>query len=192
MVQSPTTDPGSLERQIEYFIMHYADTVARMSIGEFEQYKHVLLNEALVGEESLKERSNRYWEEINREEYRFASRKRIAQAVRNITKEDFEEFYRGFMMAERRRRLIVKLFGTAHSSLGLAEEHATEKNKGNRTLIKDRNLFAKGKEFFSLLSPPRVTLKRGSALQEFGRQDREGERTFFCSIPRHAAALVKA
>jgi insulysin len=152
VIQSPTTDSGTLERQVDNFISHYQERVTLMTDEEFENHKAGLLTRMLEAEQTLKERTDRYWDEINQLHYRFNSHKRLAAAVRRISKPEFEEFYRSSLLAARRKRLTIRCVGTAHKPVKLTGDRDVE-----RTFIEDRRLFAKDREYFSGVPLPLVT-----------------------------------
>ena len=152
VVQSPTTDSGNLEKQVDGFISHYEHTVALMSADEFETHKSGLLTRILESEQTLEERTDRYWDEINQLEYQFNSNKKVAAAVRNITKSEFEDFYRSSLLAAERKRLSIRCLGTVHRAAKLSVDRDV-----GRTVIEDRSLFAKDREYFSSLPLPLVT-----------------------------------
>jgi secreted Zn-dependent insulinase-like peptidase len=143
-VQSPTTNPVSLEKHIENFLFNYAKRIAKMSDAVFEDYKSGLLTRVLNKEENLLERSARYWKEINNEYYAFDSREQLAAAIRDITKQDLNRLYHKLLLDESRRRLVVRSFGNKYRKTlvqkTLAEEHG---------LILNTQEFKKNHETFS-------------------------------------------
>ena len=149
VVQSPTTDSDSLETQVEDFIALYEKTLALMSIEEFETHKAGLLTRILAGEPSLQKRTNRYWAEMNRLQYRFDSHERLATAVRRITKPEFEHFYRWSLLSGGRKRLTIHCVGASHEPIKLLVD-----KDSRRTYIEDRRLFMKGREYFSRVRLP--------------------------------------
>lgn len=146
VVQSPTMDSGNLEEQVDNFISNYEETIVLMSHEEFENHKAGLLTRILEAEQTLQERTDRYWDEINGLEYQFNSHQRLAEAVHDITKPEFEDFYRDSLLAQRKRRLTIRCVGTTHRSLELPANR--------RTFIEDRSLFVRDREYFSSVSLP--------------------------------------
>lgn len=149
VVQSPTTDPGSLETQVENFISHYENALAAMSLEEFESYKTGLLTRILTKAPTLQERTDRYWDAMNRLQYQFNWRKRLAAAIRSITKLEFEKFYRRSLLSGRRKRLAIHCVGTSHRSVKLSVDKDLK-----RTFIEDPRLFIKDREYFSKVLLP--------------------------------------
>jgi insulysin len=142
IVQSPNTDPSTLQTQIDQFIVGYARALAAMSEQEFGKHKEGLLARLLEKEQNLSARSDRYWTEIDRYNYKFNTRERLARAVRRIRKAEFEAFYRDFLTARHRTRLIVRTTGSNHAT----RSHASETPR--LIVIDDPTLFKEGKKYF--------------------------------------------
>lgn len=149
VIQSPRTDSGSLERQVDEFISNYEETVSLMSHDEFEHHKAGLLTRILEAEQTLQKRTDRYWDEINELEYQFNSHHRLAEAVRDITKPEFLDFYRSSLLAPQRRRLTIRCVGTTHRSVRFPGD-----TNVRRTFIEDRSLFIRDREYFSRVPLP--------------------------------------
>jgi insulysin len=144
VVQSPSVDPLTLEQHVQEFITHYKATLEVMTAEQFEHHKENAVYHLLQKEDTLKERSNRYWRAINREDYDFDSRARIAKVLGKITKKEFTEFYHNSLIANNRKRLVVRSVGTGHEiPLPLRNKEV------NREIIVDRNVFAKDRDYFS-------------------------------------------
>lgn len=162
VVQSPTADSSSLDRQVENFIARFDTQITLMSDQEFESYKAGLLNRMLKIEETFEERSSRLWDEINQREYQFDSQIRLAAALHGITKADFEHFYRHSLLKERRRRLSIRCVGTSHRATAPSIDEISK-----RTLIKGRRLFSREHEHVSraplpsLVAPIQAVLTQG-------------------------------
>lgn len=143
VVQSPIADPIELENHIERFISGYYESVARMSETDFEKHKQGLLARILEKEKRLRARSNRYWTELDRENYNFDSREQLAEAVRSITKDEFVEFYKRFLLSENRKRVVARSTGDQHK-MEFAEKERVQKY----IVIRDPDSFKEGKKYF--------------------------------------------
>ncbi|MFQ6023797.1 MAG: insulinase family protein [Acidiferrobacterales bacterium] len=143
VVQSPTTDPIVLEDHIERFLLGHDESVTRMSDGDFEKHKEGLIARILEKEERLRTRTDRYWRELDRENYNFDSREQLAKAVRSTTKHDFIQFYEDLFLRENRKRLIVRSTGDQHKRV-FAEKEQTQKY----IVIRNPDSFKEGKEYF--------------------------------------------
>ncbi len=141
VVESPTADPAALQRNVERFLSGYADTVAQMSSTEFENHKQGLLTLLLQEDKTLRERSDRYWHEIDQQSYAFDSREQLAEAVGSITQARFVEFYRAFLLQATRRRLIVSNNGNAHARSPIEPGP-------KRAVIDDPDVFKQNQAYF--------------------------------------------
>lgn len=110
-VQSPSADPIMLEKSVEEFLRNYAANIISMTDENFESYKQGLLTRILFKEKSLSERSARYWTEVNNGYHDFDSRDQLAQAIKNVTKQDFQQAYYRYLLSDARKRLVVRSFG---------------------------------------------------------------------------------
>jgi secreted Zn-dependent insulinase-like peptidase len=143
IVQSPITDPIELEIHIERFLLDYYESVARMSETDFEKHRQGLLTRILEKEKRLRVRSNRYWTELDRENYNFDSREQLADAVRLITKDEFVKFYKRFLLSENRKRIVARSTGDQHKT-----EFAEKERAQKYIVIRDPDSFKEGKKYF--------------------------------------------
>lgn len=110
-VQSPSADPVVLENSVEEFLKNYAANIVSMTDEVFESYKRGLLTRILFKEKSLSERTARYWTEVNNGYHDFDSRDQLAQAIKNVTKNDFQQAYYRYLLSDARKRVVVRSFG---------------------------------------------------------------------------------
>lgn len=116
LVQSPNTPAGLVEQHIERFVADFAQTVAAMSDAEFERNRQAVLSRVLEADKRLEERSDRYWEEIDLGEYRFDSRRRLADALRALSPQGFKAFYSDSLLGGQSRQLVVRAPGKQHAA----------------------------------------------------------------------------
>ncbi|MCZ6576909.1 MAG: insulinase family protein [Gammaproteobacteria bacterium] len=143
VVQSPTTDPITLENYVKQFISDYAGTLVGMSVETFDRHKQALLARILEKDKRLQTRTNRYWTELDREHYQFDSREQLAAAVRRIDKRAFERFYSSFFLDKESKALIVRAIGSRHKEAVVKHEP-----RQDYTVIPDAPSFKRGKEYF--------------------------------------------
>jgi secreted Zn-dependent insulinase-like peptidase len=110
-VQSPSADPVLLENSVEEFLTNYAANIIAMTDEDFERYKQGLLTRIVFKEKSLSERTARYWTEVNNGYHEFDSRDQLAEAIKNVTKKDFQQAYYHYLLSDARKRLVVRSFG---------------------------------------------------------------------------------
>jgi secreted Zn-dependent insulinase-like peptidase len=145
VVQSPIAGPEQLTDYVEEFVRSFHSTLMGLSADEFERHKLALVNNILEVETKLQERTNRYWNELDREQYRFDQRERMADAVRAITLEDLESFYKGELLSDARKQISVHVTGTRHAGAQPAGESLAY---GGRILVSGPEAFKKGKSLF--------------------------------------------
>ena len=61
--------------------------------------------------EKLRDRSGRYWLEIDRKDYEFDSRERLAAAINEVSLDDFRQFFQTSVLDPGHPRLVVRSFG---------------------------------------------------------------------------------
>lgn len=148
IVQSPVADPIELERDVEQFVSAYAAKLEAMSGEEFATQKKGLVTRILQNEERLSERTDRYWNEIDRERYGFDTRERLAAAVRAIDKPELERAYRELLLGSTQKRLMVRAVGTRHRT------EFAHKERSARELyvqIRDPQAFKQAQAYFPWL-----------------------------------------
>lgn len=140
VVQSPTADPLTLENRIEEFLKQFGDTLATMPREEFDRHKQALMVQILERDQQLSERTARYWQEIDIENYDFDTREELARAVAELNPEEMTALYKSILLNPERRRLVVRSTGSAH------EEAAQQVAK--ETLIDNLRAFKDARDVF--------------------------------------------
>nr|VFK79410.1 MAG: Secreted Zn-dependent peptidases, insulinase-like [Candidatus Kentron sp. SD] len=126
LVQSPDTPPRDLENRIQRFLVNGTNTLANMREAEFARHKTALAARIMTLEESLGVRSDRYWEEIDREIDTFDSRERKADALRAITLPEIREIHQTKIIGKNKRQLIIHAVGHRHKLPSIDEARDTE------------------------------------------------------------------
>ncbi|NIR27937.1 MAG: peptidase M16 [Gammaproteobacteria bacterium] len=152
-VQSPVAGPMELTDRVDAFLARYRGALRRMSQAEFERHKASLIARLLERAPRMRDRSDLYWEEIDRRQYAFDTRGRIADAVRKIGKREFVRLYNRYLLADR-RCVVVRAAGLEHRGI------AATQPVGDEALISDPRAFKRGK--------PRFTARELSAGLESG------------------------
>jgi secreted Zn-dependent insulinase-like peptidase len=169
LVQSPKAGPGRLRADIEDFLAGFRGTVEAMDSAEFETYRNGLLTRVLQNEENLRERSDRYWREIDLGHYDFDSRERLAAAVGAMRRADFRKFYVDTILAPGRKTLIVGNTGANHA----ADRAPAVRDR----IITEPETFGSDRSFYSVTGPvPTLTPPANSS--DLGR----------CGVPGVACA----
>jgi len=137
LVQSPGLSVAQLRSRIETFLHEeFPPLLAAMSKEEFVQYRNGLINDILEKDNSLNERSHRYFKMLALKHYDFDYQQRLAEQVSRIGKEELQAFYRQWIADARGGRLIIEAYGKAHPE----QEPVTEQEQ----LIEDVENFRRG------------------------------------------------
>lgn len=93
MVQSPSADMTTIDEAVTTFFGDFDKTLEDFSEEDLEREKQAVLSQLLAQDRRLSEVSQRYWHEIDREQYTFNSREKLAEAIRKVSIEDIRETY---------------------------------------------------------------------------------------------------
>jgi secreted Zn-dependent insulinase-like peptidase len=144
VVQSPIADPGALLHHVESFLEEYGEKIAELDQATFEQHRTALLNNLLEADSTLDERTQRYWNELDREHYAFDLRENLATAIKEVSLADFKASYENLLRSHESKRLIVRAAGLRHSVAA-----STASDVREETLILHAPSFKQEKGFFS-------------------------------------------
>ena len=111
VVQSPNQTPDVIEAAMNEFLQVYGSSLDTMTDTEFEQHRSSLVSDVMRQEEKLRDRSGRYWLEIDRKGYEFDSRERLAAAINGVSLDDFRQFFQTSVLDPVHPRLVVRSFG---------------------------------------------------------------------------------
>jgi len=92
-------------------------------------------------EERLRDRSDRYWQEIDMDHDKFDSREQLVNALEEIELSEMRSFFRDTFLTAERRRLSVRSIG---------ENHEVQARSGmvSKQFIREPESFGRGMEFF--------------------------------------------
>jgi secreted Zn-dependent insulinase-like peptidase len=111
IVQSPVAGAGMLQDEVRGFLNGYRERIAAMTEAEFAQHKKALTARVMEEERQLGERSDRFWSEIDRGNFEFDTRERLARAIAGTSIEAFRALYDAMLDDERRRQIAVRAQG---------------------------------------------------------------------------------
>ncbi len=111
IVQSPVAGAVTLQSEVRGFLDGYREQLAGMGEAELEQHKNALVARVLEEERQLSERSARFWEEIDRNNFAFDTREQLAEAIRGVSLAEFREFFDTVLTVRERRQLVVRAQG---------------------------------------------------------------------------------
>ena len=93
VIESPTISVAQIIERVEVFIGQFSETLSELSDDEFEAVKKGLIIKIDKKDDTLENRSNRYWAEIDRGNYNFDSRKQLIEAIAGLTRQQIVEAY---------------------------------------------------------------------------------------------------
>jgi secreted Zn-dependent insulinase-like peptidase len=111
VVQSPNQDPDTIENAIIQFLQDFDSVIWEITETEFTRHKSSLIGDVMRQEERLGDRSERYWIEIDRENYNFDYRETLAEAIGEISLEEFRHFFGSSIVDSKVPRIVIKSYG---------------------------------------------------------------------------------
>jgi insulysin len=128
MLQSPVAGADMLQHEVLSFLDGFGERITALTQAELEQHKRALIARVMEEERQLSERSARWWEEIDRENFRFDTREKLRDAISEIGLEEFREFYATMLLDTGRRQLAIRVIGeTTPQRDASVPERATER-----------------------------------------------------------------
>lgn len=107
IIQSPTANSTQLLDETERFMQSFELQLLNMSEKDFDAHKQGLIQRLLEKPKNLREKTNRYWREIDRENFDFDTAEKIADAVKALSKEELYSYYEKHVMGNDARRLLL-------------------------------------------------------------------------------------
>jgi len=105
-VQSPSHTPVEIELLIRAFLEQFQRTLEDMDEGDFEQIKAGLIERLRARDQQLSERSFRFWGEIARRKFDFASRWRLIQQLYDLSQDDMRAYFQRVIETHPRQLLV--------------------------------------------------------------------------------------
>ena len=106
IVQSPVAKGDVLLHETRLFLEEQLATIPTMNDESLARYKSAVISKLLKQDNNLYSRSNRYWQDIDRENYEFDTNKDLANAVADITLDDLNKTLKELVMDKGRSLLI--------------------------------------------------------------------------------------
>ena len=111
VVQSPSAKPALLQQHVDAFIAAQLERIDQLSDDEFKRLQASLMSRLLTKDQTLQDRAERYWVEIDRKNANFDTREQLAKALRELGPEDLRAAYQNWIAGPDRRRLSVHSAG---------------------------------------------------------------------------------
>ncbi len=116
-VQSASHSPAEINRLYDTFRADFDNTLHDMSEQQFESLKAALVTKMISKDKNLTTRSQRYWREIDDEEYQFDSQQQFADAVARLTLKEVQHYYKDNII-NHPTELLVQSLGSGNDSTG--------------------------------------------------------------------------
>ena len=141
VVQSPSTPPQALYAEVDAFVRRSVAVLRDMSPAVFERHRSAVESVLLEPETRLDERTERYWDEIDRGHHEFDRRERLLEAVRALTREDLAEAWSDlFTVRETARGVAV--------AVSAGDPPASAEAFGGAEPVADAETFKRGQRYF--------------------------------------------
>ncbi|MEH6471914.1 MAG: insulinase family protein [Halopseudomonas sp.] len=108
VIQSPSSSPDTLLADIDSFFARGQALIEALDEPTLEAYRQGLISELMKQEQKLNQRSNRYWQEIDKGYVNFDSREQLANAIETVSKQQLLDTFN----ALNSRRLVVRSTGS--------------------------------------------------------------------------------
>lgn len=105
IIQSPVAQPKELELAIDQFLDQFIQSLEKMDQQQIDQYRKSLLINLEQPDNSLTERTNRFWRELD-QKGGFAAKELLAEALNNVSKDTLLN-----ILQQRQRSLIISSAG---------------------------------------------------------------------------------
>ena len=100
IVQSPNADGKTLINETQSFLSGQLPVIKEISATEVERYQSAVVSRLLKNHNTLYDKSNKYWNEIDTQNFAFDTREQIATAVKNISTEDIYAYYKDMINSQ--------------------------------------------------------------------------------------------
>jgi insulysin len=104
IVQSPVADAAAVEREMQAFMQRVEPALDE---EQFARHKLSLISDILRPDKNLNERAEYYWQAIARQEWDFARREQLADAVGALTLQEWKDYYERTFLRERHSLQVV-------------------------------------------------------------------------------------
>ena len=132
IIQSPVAKSDTLLKESLLFLDTQVDNLTNLSDENLNRYKSAVISKLLKQDNTLYSRSNRYWQDIDRENYAFNTEENIAKAVSETQLDDLIKELKD-LISEKGRSLLVYTYQKEDESnyeeLGLKSMHKKDKSQ---------------------------------------------------------------
>ncbi|MEH6357497.1 MAG: insulinase family protein [Pseudomonadales bacterium] len=106
-VQSPSTSASDIVSAMDVFLTGFSGTLNNMDEATLATHKKALIGRLIKKDSRITERSNRYWNEIDRSNFRFNTREQLATAIEAVDLKTIQESYLQDIIKQPRQLTIM-------------------------------------------------------------------------------------
>ncbi|MEC7378317.1 MAG: insulinase family protein, partial [Pseudomonadota bacterium] len=107
VVQSPSASPEEIDQAVQAFAAEFEQSLTAMTEAGLAREKQAVISSLLEKDRQLGEISSRYWQEIDRGETGFNSREQLADAVRQVGRQELLTTFREAVQARLQALRVV-------------------------------------------------------------------------------------
>lgn len=116
IVQSPSTPASKIVDETVRFLEAEKPRIDALLETDFERYKKAVISRLEEKETNIGQRSNRYWSEIDKQNYSFDSKQKLIDAVSALKIDTFKQFYSNRVNKKGSNLIIVSGYEEAEPS----------------------------------------------------------------------------
>lgn len=112
IVQSPTTSSDQLFQESQIFLEDFTISLEKMSDEDFSAHQQSLVNNLLKKPLNLGERTGEYWRELDRENFDFDTKHKLADLIKSLDKEDLISYLNDVLLSPNVKALFLHFDGS--------------------------------------------------------------------------------
>lgn len=111
IVQSPGTDSATLFDESQQFLTTYVEQIRNMGDGDFKAHQQGLITNLTKKPLNLKEKSNRFWSEIDRDNAQFNTQQTLADYIAKLNQKDVADYLEQQVLSKNSKGLLLHFDG---------------------------------------------------------------------------------
>jgi insulysin len=135
-VQSSNTSTNDIAIAIDVFAAGFSNTVENMDESTLATHKKALIGHILEKDSRITNRSNRYWREIDRGNFKFDTREQLVTAIKAIDLETIQDRYLQDIIRQP-RQLTIMAVGNAAKTTAVSDDYTPINSAGLSQLVSD-------------------------------------------------------
>ena len=111
IVQSPSTPSQTLYDETQIFIQDFVNTLEEMPDEEYQAHQQGLIANLVKKPLNLKEKTNRYWRDIDIDNHQFNTYEKLAEHVEKLSKQDIITYIQKYLISDEKKALFLSFDG---------------------------------------------------------------------------------